>query len=162
MRIRDLGRKKFGSRIRNGKNSDPASGIDIPDPQHWSGNNKKIVNPGQHADMVRNTYFGRCKCELSQPGYQPADRLPSQLAAQLAGRCPNCAVAAASWAGASALGGAALPGLREEDDRRRRGGGWTTDRQQQEKEGPAVEPHGTMAATSETSKVLSLWGSSME
>ncbi len=42
---------------------------------------------------LRNTYFGRCEGELAQPVCQPADRPPSQLAAQLAGRC---AVAAAS------------------------------------------------------------------
>ncbi len=48
MRIRDPGWKKFGSEIRDGKNSDPGSGmekirirdsgsgINIPDPQHWS------------------------------------------------------------------------------------------------------------------------------
>jgi hypothetical protein len=32
MRIRDPGWKKFGSGIRDGKNSDR---INIPDPQHW-------------------------------------------------------------------------------------------------------------------------------
>jgi hypothetical protein len=36
IRIRDLGWKKFGSGIRDGKNSDPGSGINISDPQHWS------------------------------------------------------------------------------------------------------------------------------
>jgi hypothetical protein len=35
IRIRDPGRKKFGSGIRNEKNLDPRSGINIPDPQHW-------------------------------------------------------------------------------------------------------------------------------
>jgi hypothetical protein len=30
----DPGLKKFGSEIRDGKNSDPRSGINIPDPQH--------------------------------------------------------------------------------------------------------------------------------
>jgi hypothetical protein len=35
MWIWDLGWKKFRSRIRDGKNSDPVSGINIPDPQHW-------------------------------------------------------------------------------------------------------------------------------
>jgi hypothetical protein len=34
MGIRDPGWKKFGSRIRDGKLSDPGSGINIPDPQH--------------------------------------------------------------------------------------------------------------------------------
>jgi hypothetical protein len=34
MRIRDPGWKKFGSGIRDGKKSDPGSGINIPDPQH--------------------------------------------------------------------------------------------------------------------------------
>jgi len=29
------GTEKFGSRIRDGKNSDPGSGINIPDPQDW-------------------------------------------------------------------------------------------------------------------------------
>jgi hypothetical protein len=29
-----FGWKKFGSRIRDGKNSDPGSGINILDPQH--------------------------------------------------------------------------------------------------------------------------------
>jgi hypothetical protein len=35
MRIRDPGWRHFGSRIRDGKKSDPGSGINIPDPQHW-------------------------------------------------------------------------------------------------------------------------------
>jgi hypothetical protein len=34
MRIRDPGWKKFGSRIQDGKKSDPGSGINIPDPQN--------------------------------------------------------------------------------------------------------------------------------
>jgi hypothetical protein len=29
------GMEKYGPRIRYGKNSDPGSGINIPDPQHW-------------------------------------------------------------------------------------------------------------------------------
>jgi hypothetical protein len=33
MRIRDPGWKKVGSGIRDGKKSDPGSGINIPDPQ---------------------------------------------------------------------------------------------------------------------------------
>ncbi len=32
MRIRDPGWRQFGS---DGKKSDPGSGINIPDPQHW-------------------------------------------------------------------------------------------------------------------------------
>jgi hypothetical protein len=40
--IRHPGWKKFGFEIRNGKNSDPGSGINIPDPQHFkSGSVKK-------------------------------------------------------------------------------------------------------------------------
>jgi hypothetical protein len=35
MRKRDPGWKEFGSGIRDGKNSDPRSGINIPNPQHW-------------------------------------------------------------------------------------------------------------------------------
>jgi hypothetical protein len=35
MRIRDPGRRQFGSGIRDGKKSDPGSGINIPDPHHW-------------------------------------------------------------------------------------------------------------------------------
>jgi hypothetical protein len=35
MRIRDPGGRQFGSGIRDGKKSDPGSGINIPDPQHW-------------------------------------------------------------------------------------------------------------------------------
>jgi hypothetical protein len=35
MRIRDPGLRQFGSGIRDGKKSDPGSGIDIPDPPHW-------------------------------------------------------------------------------------------------------------------------------
>jgi len=35
MRIRDPGWEQFGSGIRDGKKSDPGSGINIPDPQHW-------------------------------------------------------------------------------------------------------------------------------
>jgi hypothetical protein len=34
MRIRDPGWRQFGSGIRDGKKSDPGSGINIPDPQH--------------------------------------------------------------------------------------------------------------------------------
>ncbi len=34
VRIRDPGWRKFGSGIRDGKKSDPGSGINIPDPQH--------------------------------------------------------------------------------------------------------------------------------
>ncbi len=34
MRIRDPGWRKLGSGIRDGKKSDPGSGINIPDPQH--------------------------------------------------------------------------------------------------------------------------------
>jgi hypothetical protein len=37
MRVRDSGWKKHGFGIEDGKNSDPGSGIIIPDPQHyWS------------------------------------------------------------------------------------------------------------------------------
>jgi hypothetical protein len=35
MRIRDPEWKKFGYGIRDGKMSDPGSGKNIPDPQHW-------------------------------------------------------------------------------------------------------------------------------
>jgi hypothetical protein len=35
MQLRDPGWKKFVSGIRDGKKSDPGSGINIPDPQHW-------------------------------------------------------------------------------------------------------------------------------
>jgi hypothetical protein len=35
MRIWDPGRRQFGSGIQDGKKSDPGSGINIPDPQHW-------------------------------------------------------------------------------------------------------------------------------
>jgi hypothetical protein len=38
MRIRDVlytGWKEFGCGIRDGKNSDPGSGVNIPDPQHF-------------------------------------------------------------------------------------------------------------------------------
>jgi hypothetical protein len=35
MRIRDPGWRQFGSGIRDGKESDPGSGINIPEPQHW-------------------------------------------------------------------------------------------------------------------------------
>jgi hypothetical protein len=35
MRIRDPGWRQFGSGIRDGDSSDPGSGINIPDPQHW-------------------------------------------------------------------------------------------------------------------------------
>jgi hypothetical protein len=34
LRIRDPGWRQFGSGIRDGKKSDPGSGINIPDPQH--------------------------------------------------------------------------------------------------------------------------------
>jgi hypothetical protein len=35
MRIRDPGWRQFGSGIRDGKKSDPGSGINIPDLPHW-------------------------------------------------------------------------------------------------------------------------------
>jgi hypothetical protein len=35
MRIRDPGWRQLGSGIRDGKKSDPGSGINIPDPPHW-------------------------------------------------------------------------------------------------------------------------------
>jgi hypothetical protein len=35
MRIRDPGSGMETVRIRDGKKSDPGSGINIPDPQHW-------------------------------------------------------------------------------------------------------------------------------
>ncbi len=35
MRIWDPVWKKFESRIWDGKKSDPGTGINIPDPQHW-------------------------------------------------------------------------------------------------------------------------------
>jgi hypothetical protein len=35
MRIRDPGWKKFETGTRDGKHSDPGSGINIPYPQHW-------------------------------------------------------------------------------------------------------------------------------
>jgi hypothetical protein len=41
LRIRDPGWRQFGSGIRDGKKSDPRSGINIPDPQH---SNKPIGN----------------------------------------------------------------------------------------------------------------------
>jgi hypothetical protein len=44
MRIRDPGWRHFGSGIRYGKKSDPGSGINIPDPQHW----------GLHRDTALN------------------------------------------------------------------------------------------------------------
>jgi hypothetical protein len=37
MPIRDPGWRQFGSRIQDGKKSDPGSGINIPDPQHCIG-----------------------------------------------------------------------------------------------------------------------------
>jgi hypothetical protein len=37
MQIRDPGWKQFGSGIRDGKHSDPGSGINIPDPHHCFG-----------------------------------------------------------------------------------------------------------------------------
>jgi hypothetical protein len=48
MRIRDPGRRQFGSGIRDGKKSDPGSGINIPDPQHWF-----LVSNGKHTLIGR-------------------------------------------------------------------------------------------------------------
>jgi hypothetical protein len=45
MRIRDPGWRQFGSGIRDGKKSDPGSGINIPDPQHYRYNLKGIDRP---------------------------------------------------------------------------------------------------------------------
>jgi hypothetical protein len=36
MRIRDPGWKQFGSGIWDGKKTNPGSGINIPDPKHWT------------------------------------------------------------------------------------------------------------------------------
>ncbi len=41
----DAGWKKFVSRILDGKNTDPGSGINIPDPQHWV-SLRKHLGPG--------------------------------------------------------------------------------------------------------------------
>jgi hypothetical protein len=43
MRIRDPGWRQFGSGIRDGKKSDPGSGINIPDPPHWFKENKYYI-----------------------------------------------------------------------------------------------------------------------
>ena len=40
-------------RIRDGKNSDPGSGINIPDPQHWGGD----VGRGVYRSLVE---YGMC------------------------------------------------------------------------------------------------------
>ncbi len=50
MRIRDPGSwmEKFGSGIRDGKTSDPWSGISIPDPQHWWAENVRGRGKGNH------------------------------------------------------------------------------------------------------------------
>jgi hypothetical protein len=45
MRIRYPGWKTFGSGIRDGKNSDPEIGINIPDPQHWLQLRFSFMNP---------------------------------------------------------------------------------------------------------------------
>jgi hypothetical protein len=51
--LRDPGRKKFGSGIRDGKHSDPGSMINIPDPQHC-----KIV-PKKARKMYCRTFSGK-------------------------------------------------------------------------------------------------------
>jgi hypothetical protein len=64
MRVRDLGLKKFGSGIRDGKNSDPVSGINIPDPQHWAKHKgKKKRKKGQKWSPNASTisFFQRVK-----------------------------------------------------------------------------------------------------
>ncbi len=45
MRIRDPGWRQFGSEIRDGKKSDPGSGINIPDPPHCQPVHKKASRP---------------------------------------------------------------------------------------------------------------------
>jgi hypothetical protein len=45
---KDPGLRQFGSGIRDGKKSDPGSGIDIPDPPHWEISTKiQRINTGK-------------------------------------------------------------------------------------------------------------------
>jgi hypothetical protein len=59
MRIQDPGWRQFGSGIRDGKNLDPGSGINIPDPQHC--NVAKVLGvQSQHPQTEWNLIHGRC------------------------------------------------------------------------------------------------------
>jgi hypothetical protein len=50
----DPGWKKFGSRIRDGKHSDPGSGINIPDPQHYRPISMRIHRIPIHSTALVN------------------------------------------------------------------------------------------------------------
>jgi hypothetical protein len=41
----DPGWRQFGSGIRDGKKSDPGSGVNIPDPPHWYSDTNRIGVP---------------------------------------------------------------------------------------------------------------------
>ncbi len=65
MRIRDPGWRQFGSGIRDGKKSDPGSGTNIPDPQHWAqyargalfkGRNIQEFSVGDTSTLHQNKY----------------------------------------------------------------------------------------------------------
>ncbi len=58
MRIRDPGWKKFG--FRDGKNSDPGSRTNIPDPQHWW--QGKLPKSGDAVTHNNNTGTGKDQC----------------------------------------------------------------------------------------------------
>jgi len=62
MRIRDPGWRQFGSGIRDGKKSDPGSGINIPDPQHWNvewfeNSDPDYIIPDPQLQLYRGTWF---------------------------------------------------------------------------------------------------------
>jgi hypothetical protein len=63
MRIRDPGWRQFGSGIRDGKKSDPRSGINIPDPQHWTQHSQMLYaedvgGPGQAPTLPSTVFEG--------------------------------------------------------------------------------------------------------
>ncbi len=63
MQIRDPGWKKFGLGIRDGKKSDPGSGINIPDPQYWSSLTFLVL----WKFLGYLSYVGNSKCMVFEP-----------------------------------------------------------------------------------------------
>jgi hypothetical protein len=59
MRIRDPGWRQFGSGIRDGKKSDPGSGINIPDPQHCNKEEKKTTSEQLLVFIIKKWWYSK-------------------------------------------------------------------------------------------------------
>jgi hypothetical protein len=58
-----LGIRDPGSEIRDGKNPDPGSGINIPDPQHWY-HHYVWIHPGQIWLQYKTLIFSCKNCSI--------------------------------------------------------------------------------------------------